>query len=104
METNIDQNWTNEDGTHAGGVSTGIGYTISWQRGSLNEAGRNGAFLIEVLKSCQSQLSYFQNSKYKCEENEKALQHLQQSIQYLEARKNRRLDQGTLGTTKPDDV
>lgn len=23
----INQNWTNEDGTHAGGVSTGVGFT-----------------------------------------------------------------------------
>ncbi|MGL5060914.1 MAG: hypothetical protein ACRC62_13140 [Microcoleus sp.] len=48
----INKNWTDEDGNHAGGHSIGIGWTIVWQRGPLNKAGRNGAFLIELLGEC----------------------------------------------------
>lgn len=98
----INQNWTNDNGTHNGGVSTGIGFTISWQRGPINEAGRNGAFLIEVLQSCFNQLEYFQNSNYSCQENVEALIHLQKCIELLESRRNRRLSTGTLGTHQPD--
>jgi hypothetical protein len=48
----INKNWTDADGNHAGGQSIGNNFTIAWQRGPLNEAGRNGAFLIEVLGAC----------------------------------------------------
>lgn len=50
----LNKNWTNEDGTHDGGVSIGDKFTISWQRGPLGTDGidrRNGAFLIEVLEA-----------------------------------------------------
>ena len=102
LESVINQNWTNDDGTHDGGVSTGIGFTVSWQRGPLNEAGRNGAFLIEVLQSCSTQLEYFQNSSYSCQENADALIHLQKCIELLESRRNRRDLAGTLGTHQTD--
>jgi hypothetical protein len=98
----INKNWTNEDGTHAGGVSTGIGFTISWQRGPLQEAGRNGAFLIEVLEACQSQLSYFQESSYPSQENINALESLEKCIEHLKSRRDRRQAEGTLGTHQPD--
>lgn len=96
----INQNWTNADNTHAGGVSTGIGYTISWQRGPLNEAGRNGAFLIEVLQACLSQVEYFQETYLPCEENATAIDHLNAAIAVLESRRDKRRQAGVLGTTK----
>jgi hypothetical protein len=98
----INQNWTNDDGTHAGGVSTGVGFTIAWQRGPLNEAGRNGAFLIEVLEACRHQLRYYQMSKYACEENLKAMEHLDEALFALQSRRDRRNLQGTLGTHQGD--
>lgn len=100
--TAINQNWTNDNGTHDGGVSTGTGFTISWQRGPINVAGRNGAFLIEVMEACHSQLEYFQNSGYSCEENTKALEYLEKAIQSLKSRRTRRESEGTLGTHQPD--
>jgi hypothetical protein len=64
----LNKNWTNEDGTHDGGVAIGEKFTISWQRGpcSIGEIvkpsevdrsillivglpDRNGAFIIDVL-------------------------------------------------------
>ena len=101
-ELPINQNWQNEDGTHDGGVSTGIGFTIAWQRGGLDVAGRNGAFLLEVLGACKHQLEMYQNSKFACEENGNALHALKVCIAELESRRNRRLKSGTLGTHKPD--
>jgi hypothetical protein len=102
LMTPINQNWTDDEGNHQGGVSTGIGYTISWQRGPLNVAGRNGAFLIEVLSSCRDQLAYFQDSSFVCEENQAALDRLDQSIAHLVSRRDRRKEVGTLGTHKKD--
>ena len=95
----LNKNWSNEDGTHEGGVSCGVGYCISWQRGPLGDDGRNGAFLLEVLGSCRSQLAYFQDSKFKSQENEDALSHLDATIVALESRRDRRSAEGTLGTT-----
>jgi hypothetical protein len=94
------KNWTKDNGEHDGGVSMGIGFTIAWQRGPINEAGRNGAFVMEVLDAVRSQLEYFQNSKYQCDENQAALDLLSQAMQVLQARRDRRAVEGTLGTTK----
>jgi len=33
--TPVNKDWSNEDGTHEGGVSFAPGLCISWQRGSL---------------------------------------------------------------------
>jgi hypothetical protein len=98
----IDKNWTNSDGGHDGGVSTGIGFTISWQRGPLDVAGRNGAFLLEVMTSCRQQLDYYQNSPWACPENQAALEALDESIAQLHSRRCRRERAGTLGTHATD--
>lgn len=94
----IDENWEKPDKTHDGGVSTGIGYTIAWQRGPLKEAGRNGAFLIEVIASCASQLNYYQSGAYACQENAEALNHLHEALIVLSQRRDRRATEGKLGT------
>jgi hypothetical protein len=93
------KNWTDDQGNHQGGVSYGEGFTISWQRGPLQESGgQNGAFLIEVLEACESQLAYYQDSKFGCQENLDALNLLRASIQRLKDRRDRRQNDGTLGT------
>ena len=96
----VNGNWTADDGAHDGGVSYGHGFCISWQRGPLNEAGRNGAFLIEVLEACLSQVVYFQSSKYACDENALAIEKLDEAIDALRSRRSRRASDGTLGTSK----
>jgi hypothetical protein len=100
-EEQFNLNWTNPDGTHDGGTSCGIGFTIAWQRGPLTN-GRNGAFLLEVLAACKHQLDYCQNSRYACDENQEALDYLELAIATLEARKIRRKQQGILGTHEVD--
>lgn len=101
--TPINRNWYNQEGNHEGGVSTGIGYTIAWQRGALNIEGRNGAFLIEVLESCQNQIDSFNNGNFACAENLKASRSLADCIDALKERSNRRKAQGTLGTHTPEE-
>lgn len=96
----INTNWTNND-IPDGGISTGIGFTIAWQRGSL-ENGRNGAFLIEVLESCFGRLADYQEGKFACKENMDAIAHLGMAIQSLKSRRDRRASEGVLGTHEPD--
>lgn len=100
VSNTINSNWTDDNGNHQGGQSCGIGFTIAWQRGPLNENGRNGAFLIEVLAACENQLRYYQNSKFACTENGEALEYLRQALKALESRRSRRDTEGTLGTHK----
>ena len=98
----INQNWVDADGNPDGGISTGIGFTIHWQRGALDKAGRNGAFLIEVLHSCRHQIETYQSGRFACRENADALNALNTCIEELESRKNRRQIQGVLGTHETD--
>lgn len=104
----MDNNFTNPHGRPSGGISTGIGYTIAWQNGPcpIEEDGsqpcRNGAFLIEVLESCEARLKHYQESDFACVENATALEHLEDVIGYLKTRRDRRRDAGTLGTHEPD--
>lgn len=61
----MNNNWRSHhwktNGKPDGGQCYGINatqFTIAWQRGSIQEQGRNGAFLIEVLEAC---LEFCQN-------------------------------------------
>jgi hypothetical protein len=94
----INTNWTDDNGNHAGGHSTGIGFTIAWQRGPVLESSRNGAFLIEVLGACIDQLRYYQASKFASDENAEALGYLEKALECLQRRLNRRKAEGVLGT------
>lgn len=98
-------NWEDEDGNHQGGQSFGSGFSISWQRGPMPEGDlkhQNGALLITVLSALIEQLRYYQSGKFYCEENAKALDHLMAARHYLDSRKERRKEQGVLGTSEPE--
>lgn len=92
--------WETE-GKPDGGQSYGIGFAICWQRGSIQEQGRNGAYLIEVLEACLDELVH-KNKLFPCGENEEAIAYLNQCLDRLKARIKRREDAGTWGTHIPD--
>jgi hypothetical protein len=101
----INKTWVNDEGFPDGGVSTGIGFTIAWQRGRVDkdwEDSRNGAFLIEVLEACKHQLDGYQNKAWACQENTEALAHLNLCIYSLKSSCSRREAQGILGTHQLD--
>ena len=109
MSNHLDTHFTEPDGsTPAGGISTGIGYTIAWQNGPCpieddgSQPTRNGAFLIEVLEACEKRLEAYQDSQFACAENSASLEHLCLSIRSLKSRLDRRKAAGTLGTHAPD--
>lgn len=93
---------TDRDGNPASGVSSGLGFTISWQNGPLvaGPDGReqNGAFVETVLDACLERLKFFQGTKFACPENESAIHHLEAALLWLELRENRRKMWGIEGT------
>lgn len=94
-----DKQWNSHhwetEGKPDGGASYGTGFAISWQRGSLREEGRNGAFLIEVLEVCEDELNH-KHQQFPCQENVKALSYLASCIESLKGRLDRRKEEGTL--------
>jgi hypothetical protein len=93
--------WVTENQLPDGGVSCGTGFTIAWQRGSLAEQGRNGAFLTEVLEACLDELKH-KDRLFPCGENKVAIAHLKDCLSALNARIQRRRDQGIFGTHEVD--
>lgn len=83
------------EGKPDGGQSYGIGFCIAWQRGSLLEQGRNGAFLIEVLEVCLDELRH-KDRQFPCRENIEAMGYLEAALSKLNARLTRRKEEGTL--------
>ena len=100
MGDTVSHDWLNDDQTHDGGQSFGPGFCIAWQRGPLMESGRNGAFLLDILRVCAARIIHYQAGKFACDENDVALEHLNQAIASLESRLSRRESEGKLGTTK----
>ena len=98
----INKNWNTPDGIHDGGVSTGIGFTIAWQRGAVVGGSRNGAFSIEVLEACLDQLRFHQSGKFACAENADAIAHIEAALTALNQRLERRHSEGILGQHQPD--
>lgn len=90
------QHWSNEDEVPTGGVSSGQGFTISWQNGDLGRPGNrkepNGAFVEDVLDAVIGRIEYYEDSKFACDENKKALVALKQAAKVLDDRtKSRKL-------------
>ena len=97
------EHWDDSDGNPAGGVTTGCGFTISWQNGPLvkddgNRKHPNGAFVEDVIEAVRGRLDYYQAGKFACAENAHALNHLHLALSYLENRTIRRIAAGVEGT------
>lgn len=71
---------------------------IHFQEGPLKENSLNGIFMEDLINICINRLENFQNSEYKCQENENALNSLRDSLKYLRERTERRKKENTLGT------
>lgn len=91
-----------KSGAPQGGVSSGRGFTISWQNGPLGRGADrkapNGAFVETVIAAVIDRINVYQTTRFKCEENEKALGHLHQAMIVLQERTTRREAQNVEGT------
>jgi len=98
------ENWSDSNNNPAGGVVFGPGFTISWQNGPLGRGSErkepNGAFVENIIKAAATRIEYYQNSKFACEENAQALDHLNAALWILNNRTKDREARQVEGTHK----
>lgn len=108
-------NWHDANGNPSGGIAYGNGFTISWQNGPLGRhtpdcvpggtcapgctrVPPNGAFVEDVIAAVRQRLECYQASKFHCEENRIALEHLACAADVLAARTKAREARAVEGT------
>src|SRR2546429_4490518 len=83
-------NHLDKDGNPAGGNVSGVGLHIEWQKGPLGRGGDrqqpNGAFVETVLAAALQRIQFYQDTKFKCEENARAIDKIQDALQWLNRR------------------
>lgn len=98
--------WSDGDGNPAGGSTFGVGFSISWQNGPLGTADErrepNGAFVEDVIAAARDRIAYYQGGKFRCDENQVALDLLGSAIEALNMRTSRREAAGIEGTHAED--
>lgn len=91
-----------ELGNPAGGTTTGVGLSITWQNGPLAVDGErrepNGAFVEGVIEAAIERIAFYQASKFHCVENAVALGHLRAAAEVLAERTRGREQRGVEGT------
>lgn len=65
---------------------------------------QNGAFVETLISVAKERLLYFQDNKYACVENDRAIRYLQYALDELASRTRRREDAGIAGTHELDQV
>ena len=73
--------FTDGDGNPDGGWAESTGLQIRWQRGALDKDAEgypwNGAFPVTVLEAVMLRLEYYQRGKFKCDDNDEAIHHIE---------------------------
>ena len=91
-------NETDENENPSGGYVEGQGISIRWQDGPLGEMVFDGAFVEDVIFAACQRLSFYQTSKFKCDENQQAIDGLVSAMAALSKRTQNRKDRGVEGT------
>ena len=100
------RNYTDADGNPSSGYATGPGLSVIFQdgpRGKLPDgtlAPANAAFVEDLLVAAYQRLQFFQESKYKHDDNGKAMNLIAQAINALGNRAKERAARGVLGLNK----
>lgn len=96
------EHWNDANGNPAGGTTFGRGFAIGWQNGPLGRGEErrepNGAFVEDVIDACADRIRYYQNSRFACDRNAKALEHLEAALTELDARTKDREARAVEGT------
>ena len=96
--------WSDENSNPAGGVSCGKGFTISWQNGPLGRGidrkEPNGAFVETIIAAAKDRIEFYQKSRFNCEENARAILHLEAALDILNNRTKDREKREVEGTHK----
>lgn len=85
---------------HPGKLEFGNEYSIGiqFQNGPIKEFGVNGVTHEALLAVLIDRLKGFQSGQYACQDNQEALYHLRQSLEYLHKRTVARIARGIEGT------
>lgn len=96
------EHWNDEAGNPAGGSTSGRGFAISWQNGPLGRGADrkapNGAFVEDIIAAAMDRLEFYENSRFACDENKAAIEHLSQALEWLNLRTDRREARNVEGT------
>jgi len=97
----FEEHWTDNDAP-AGGVSTGRGFTSSWQNGPLGRGTSrrepNGAFVEDVIQAVIGRIEFYQASPFSSADNAEALEHLHAAAEALDRRTRDREARAVEGT------
>ena len=98
------ENHTDNAGNPAGGKVRGVGLSIDWQNGPLGRdqarTEPNGAFVETVILAARRRIEYYQRSRFACDENAQAIEHLNAALDVLQQRTARREAAGVEGTNE----
>src|SRR5262245_31947651 len=97
-----EEHWLDANGNPAGGISTGRGFTISWQNGPLGRGAArreaNGAFVEDVIQAVIGRIRFYEQGRFACQENANALDGLEAAATWLDARTRNREQREVEGT------
>lgn len=89
-------------GNPAGGYVSAEGLSIRWQNGPLGRGSErvlpNGAFVETVIQAAKLRLEHYQETKFRCRENELAIASLNSALQQLQSRTDSREVRAVEGT------
>lgn len=101
------ENTVDEKGNPSGGKVEGVGLLIDWQNGPLGRGEErkepNGAFVETAIAAVKQRIEFYQEAsggRFACQENAKAIQHLEFALAVLDGRTRRRETAGVEGTHK----
>ena len=79
---------------HTGEIVT----EVKFQKGPIKENGINGCSNEDLVAMIQKRIEGFQDSKYRCDENQEGLYHLDMFLKAMRKRTNKREERGVEGT------
>ena len=95
------EQWSDGNSNPAGGISCGKGFTISWQNGPLgrgeNRKEPNGAFVETIIAAVKDRIEFYQGSRFACDLNASAIEHLELALAALNLRTQDREDRKVEG-------
>lgn len=95
-------NTSDAEGNPTGGMVEGTGLQIIWQNGPLgrgeDRVEPNGAFVETVISAARQRLDFYQQSKFECAENARAIAYLDEALAILQERTRNREEREVEGT------
>lgn len=102
----LQYNWADAEGNPAGGFACKApGLAVYFQNGPIQENGINGCQVTDLLQAAHNRLTYLNSAgegRYRCPENDAALEHIYAAQQALQQRTARREQAGIEGRNIPD--